>query len=126
MELFLCQFTMQHSPQLMKSLFQGFALHQQRLFFSPPPPKTSTKYLLLLFRLFNCWKRDDDAHDKSVTISFSRCCSSSFLFCEGVSESGRRLQQQQQNMDLELKKHSRAQLNWINSLTLFETHNMKM
>jgi hypothetical protein len=56
MELLLCQFTMQHSPQLMESLFQGFVLHQQRLFF-PPPPKTSTKYLLLLFRLFNCWKK---------------------------------------------------------------------
>jgi hypothetical protein len=111
----------------MESLFQGFVLLFKQCIFFPLLPKQAQKSCFFRSDFLTVGKRDDDAHDKSVTIAFSLCCSSSFLFCEeGVSESGRRLQQQQQNMDLELKKHSRAQLNWINSLTLFETRNLKM
>jgi hypothetical protein len=106
--------------------FSRFCSSSTKAFLFPRLPKQAQNICFFCSDFLTVGKRDDDAHDKSVTIAFSRCCSSSFLFCEGVSESGRRMQQQQQNMDLELRKHSRAQLNWINSLTLFETHNMKM
>jgi hypothetical protein len=112
-------------PSLWSLFFKVLSFINKEFFF-PLLPKQAQNSCFFCSDFLTVGKRDDDAHDKSVTIAFSLCCSSSFLFCEGVSESGRRLQQQQQNMDLELKKHSRAQLNWINSSTLFETHNMKM
>ncbi len=124
-ELLPCQFTMQHSPQLMESLFQGFVLHQQRIFFPPSSRNKHKKAASFVQTCLTVGKRDDEMHMTKVWQLHFHCLVP-HLFCEGVSESGRRLQQQQQNMDLELKKHSRAQLNWINSLTLFETRNMKM